>query len=306
MPNKAKAKSESELEWAERDYEQSKAAWERFQELHPEEIENTSWPAVVADKLATLELRRAGDDKTMSHKNTDAWLVEQARRDREAASPGATPPAEEGWTPAAILELVEGLGRKLEVNDMDDDLYSYAVEWLAAKSTPISFEFLADLRQQMDDGKTLSMAQAKGVLNCVVADARRGARAHAPAPGVVPGPGGRTAGPPEGPQRAALTPGIYALVNRNGAPEIFKVQAAIHGSKHLYAKRLIAQEGGGAKGRFEFEKGAISKLTPEDRLSLEDAKKYGAIYGVCIVCGALLTDEDSIEAGIGPVCAGKL
>jgi hypothetical protein len=40
-------------------------------------------------------------------------------------------------------------------------------------------------------------------------------------------------------------------------------------------------------------------------MSLEDGKKYGKLYGVCCVCGRVLTDENSIQAGIGPVCANK-
>jgi hypothetical protein len=40
-------------------------------------------------------------------------------------------------------------------------------------------------------------------------------------------------------------------------------------------------------------------------MSLEEAKAFGRLYGVCVRCGATLTDEQSIEAGIGPVCAGR-
>jgi hypothetical protein len=44
-------------------------------------------------------------------------------------------------------------------------------------------------------------------------------------------------------------------------------------------------------------------LTAADKMSIEEAKKFGALYGTCINCGRTLTDEKSIEAGIGPVCA---
>jgi len=33
--------------------------------------------------------------------------------------------------------------------------------------------------------------------------------------------------------------------------------------------------------------------------------KYGKLAGRCCSCGRELTDDDSIEAGIGPVCARK-
>lgn len=68
---------------------------------------------------------------------------------------------------------------------------------------------------------------------------------------------------------------------------------------NLYAKRLSS--GGG----FEYEYGAITKLTPADRMTLEQAKAYGVETGLCCVCGAFLTDPKSVEQGIGPVCATR-
>ena len=47
-------------------------------------------------------------------------------------------------------------------------------------------------------------------------------------------------------------------------------------------------------------------LSAATKLTLEDAKKFGTIYGFCCVCGRTLTNGTSIEAGIGPVCAGRL
>jgi hypothetical protein len=40
-------------------------------------------------------------------------------------------------------------------------------------------------------------------------------------------------------------------------------------------------------------------------MTLDQAKAFGALYGACCNCGKTLTDERSIEAGIGPVCARK-
>lgn len=96
---------------------------------------------------------------------------------------------------------------------------------------------------------------------------------------------------------AVETPGMYRKDGR-----IFKVQIAIHGSGKPYAKELI-QFGEGQDARFEYAQGMVYKLNPSDMMTLEEAKEFGALYGVCCVCGRLLTDEKSIEAGIGPVCA---
>lgn len=59
------------------------------------------------------------------------------------------------------------------------------------------------------------------------------------------------------------------------------------------------------KGRFEYL-GMASRFIRRDwQLSLEEAQKFGKIYGVCCMCGRTLTDETSIANGIGPICAGK-
>lgn len=84
---------------------------------------------------------------------------------------------------------------------------------------------------------------------------------------------------------------------------IYKVQKAVHGSGEEYAKRLDVDEFG--KVSFVFESGAIRKLSIATKMSLETAKEFGALYGTCVVCGRTLTDENSIAAGIGPICAAK-
>lgn len=91
----------------------------------------------------------------------------------------------------------------------------------------------------------------------------------------------------------ALDVGMYKV-----GEAIYKVQRAVHGSGHLYAKRLT-EDG------FEYEAGAIRKIRASDRLTLDEAKAYGKVTGQCCVCGRTLTNESSIEAGIGPVCSGK-
>lgn len=83
---------------------------------------------------------------------------------------------------------------------------------------------------------------------------------------------------------------------------IFKVQRSPE-SGRLYAKALVEDGQGG--WRFDYTPGAIKNLSAETLLSLEEAKAFGALYGTCCVCGRMLTNENSIEAGIGPVCAGR-
>lgn len=86
--------------------------------------------------------------------------------------------------------------------------------------------------------------------------------------------------------------------------DILKVQVAVHGSGNLYAKRLVI-EGDHGSWVYEGRSAAFHKLSADTLMSLEDAKEFGALYGFCCNCGKTLTDETSIEAGIGPVCAKR-
>lgn len=86
--------------------------------------------------------------------------------------------------------------------------------------------------------------------------------------------------------------------------KIYKVQKAVHGSGHLYAKILVVHGPGSAE--FDMAPGAVRRLRLAWRMSLDEAKQYGALYGVCVRCGRTLTDEYSIANGIGPICAGKM
>ena len=89
---------------------------------------------------------------------------------------------------------------------------------------------------------------------------------------------------------------------KNG--EVYKVQLAVHGSGKPYAKRLVVTED--KTGHWMMSPGTVFHLSPEDKLTAEKAKELGHLYGVCMICGRTLTNEDSIEAGIGPVCAKRM
>lgn len=98
--------------------------------------------------------------------------------------------------------------------------------------------------------------------------------------------------------------------------DIFKVQRAIHGNGSLYAKKLIVttQPKYDDEGdivwpgtiRFEYIPGLLKRLKPSMRMTLDEAKEFGALYGTCVRCGRTLTKEKSIERAMGPVCAGKI
>ena len=102
------------------------------------------------------------------------------------------------------------------------------------------------------------------------------------------------------PKSAVLEPGMYL---KQG--QVYKVQFN-QGHTHTYAKVLVLPENGAEKGSFEYA-GGTGKLglTAEHKMTLEEAKAFGVEFGVCCRCAATLTNPDSIEAGIGPICASK-
>lgn len=69
-------------------------------------------------------------------------------------------------------------------------------------------------------------------------------------------------------------------------------------SGYRYAVRLEGT-------KWIYARGVAAELTSDMALTLEEAKAYGQRTGVCCACGAELTNPDSIEAGIGPICANK-
>lgn len=91
---------------------------------------------------------------------------------------------------------------------------------------------------------------------------------------------------------AQITEGIYW--NKVG---VFLVERS-KTSGNLYAKIR--------KGtHWEYAKGAIYKLQPQTKVTLEIAKAYGIATGNCMICGRQLTNPESVSFGIGPICRGK-
>lgn len=101
-----------------------------------------------------------------------------------------------------------------------------------------------------------------------------------------------------------ITEGFWTLDS-----SIYKVQRAVHGSGRLYAKILDVGPGvdGAPEASWHYAPGAFQRLGREGahKLTREEAAEFGKLYGVCCICGRTLTNEESIAAGIGPICAGK-
>lgn len=122
-------------------------------------------------------------------------------------------------------------------------------------------------------------------------------------PGPAQTPGGQT------PRTPVVTEdGMY----RTPDGQIYKVQVALHGSGRLYAKKLVElavprvlKNDKIRTHDFEMEPGAIVRLTPAMKMTREEAMEWGKLYGTCCRCGLSLTDEASIDRGLGKVCFTK-
>lgn len=84
-------------------------------------------------------------------------------------------------------------------------------------------------------------------------------------------------------------------------------------SGKMLAKKLVSHEeyldDHGHEVRHSYEyMGKASRFvsTSTRKLTLEEAKEFGRMTGTCCVCARRLDVPESVEAGIGPVCAGRL
>lgn len=102
-------------------------------------------------------------------------------------------------------------------------------------------------------------------------------------------------------------PGVY---NYEGIMYAVKESKQNPGRHYAYQIRLV-----GNKFKHEYAKGVIFKLTEEMRVSAEAVvalnistihEHNGKRVGSCCVCGRMLTKKSSIDAGIGPICGGRV
>jgi hypothetical protein len=90
---------------------------------------------------------------------------------------------------------------------------------------------------------------------------------------------------------APATEGMYRMDGH-----IYRVQFGEAG--HLYARRLNL-----VSRKFEVARGVVAILNQGHRLTLDEAKEFGRLTGVCVRCGRDLFVPESVAAGIGPKCA---
>lgn len=119
------------------------------------------------------------------------------------------------------------------------------------------------------------------------------------------------------PAAVEITEGFWITDAAEHDIDVVKVQRAVHGSGKLYAKRLhvhvVGMNADGTskvKGSWEYVPGLFNSMREGSGnprpMTVDEAKKYGKLYGVCSRCGATLTREDSIERMMGSTCYGHM
>lgn len=98
--------------------------------------------------------------------------------------------------------------------------------------------------------------------------------------------------------------GIYLGCNAEveGAPVSYYKVVQGTNTGNWYAKRWD-----GAEWVYKGRK-PLHFLTAEDRISAEDAARFGHVTGQCVFCSRRLTDDGenrSVAVGYGPVCAAR-
>lgn len=67
--------------------------------------------------------------------------------------------------------------------------------------------------------------------------------------------------------------------------------------------RRVAYRWNGRK--WDYARGYVFQLTANELLSVDEVRAFGLRTGMCAICGRTLTDPESVQKGIGPICEGK-
>jgi hypothetical protein len=189
-------------------------------------------------------------------------------------SAAALRPEQLGDTPIDRTEIASYAAHMTTIIDAPPALADLAA-WLAEQTWS---DFAQSLARDYARRGTLSERQVAAAMSmrakCAARDAARGAAAARPA----------AAAPSVG-------PGLYMLDG-----DVYRV-AANKAKTRLYAKRLVGVRS------WAYAPGVVNRLTDADLVTTERAAEFGLHHGFCCNCGIPLTDDRSLAAGYGPVCA---
>ena len=102
---------------------------------------------------------------------------------------------------------------------------------------------------------------------------------------------------------AQVPAGRYAITGQDGTTDFYRIDKPTEGkwSGYTFGKLQLSDD----YQRIPFKNlySVLERIVADG--PEEASKRYGRELGHCGVCGRTLTNPESIERGIGPVCAGK-
>lgn len=108
--------------------------------------------------------------------------------------------------------------------------------------------------------------------------------------------------------QGSIKPGYYVLTDSFAGQGEVVFQVVRSKVGHPYAKQLVESTNskGQPKGRWEYAPGAAKHFAEMTPLTAAQAGAMSKKVGFCCICGKTLTKKESVDAGIGPVCSGRL
>jgi hypothetical protein len=220
----------------------------------------------------------------------------------------------------AAYRIGAALGRKFEASDMTVELRQAA--HLYATTYEGDFEYMAQMRDQANGGVMFfSDGQSKGILNCLMADAKRRLadrpKVAPTAPAVAP-KYAYLKDLPDGRYRVTLADGEHLAIRVNKAgPESRLVghrivSTRVNGDEWMGCGSVAPDGGFGLwrSCRGELRDRVLDAVKVLDAAKTQDEWLVAGLAfaqegSQCFICGRDLDTPESLTAGYGPVCADK-
>lgn len=200
-------------------------------------------------------------------------------------------------------------GTKYTDADVTPDLFDTAHEYALAYEG--DFAYMVDMKAKATNGG-LSFSQARGVLNCMLAEARRGAQTDTTATVSVEGIVAMFAAARQHLQypkiRLLTSTGEHIVTSIAGDRARFPGSVNILSDKDPYTGERSFYGRIHLDGRLDLRTGGTAVRDVIERFAGDPetvAKEYGKLTGNCCFCGRSLEDERSTSVGYGPICAGR-
>lgn len=196
-----------------------------------------------------------------------------------------------------VTRAREAADQRAHFLDANQDVVSWIRDWDGRN------DFATSLSNQLAERGSLSNRQLEAVRNNISKAAQRAQeRADAAAKAEPQGNGLDISAIPEG--RYAVPDGdtrLKIMIKRPKPPSqwagfIFVSDAAVYGQQTKYGRQAPGKTYSGKVQE------ALRAIVADPRAAMA---AYGKLTGTCGVCGRPLEDVESVERGIGPICAER-